>query len=102
MAFPASAAAAALAADRGSVESAKRAFKSTLAANFTRKHRAQRLGLLDHLLRSLPGSDVHVQRRRRSAEETRGGWYVRQLLGSANIDGGPLFHLLAGNLSFQL
>ncbi|HEY2767089.1 MAG TPA: acyl-CoA desaturase [Solirubrobacteraceae bacterium] len=36
------------------------------------------------------------------AEETRGGWYVRQLLGSANIDGGPLFHLLAGNLSFQV
>jgi linoleoyl-CoA desaturase len=27
---------------------------------------------------------------------------VRQLLGSANIDGGPLFHLLAGNLSFQV
>jgi NADPH-dependent stearoyl-CoA 9-desaturase len=36
------------------------------------------------------------------ANETRGGWYVRQLLGSANIDGGPLFHLLAGNLSFQV
>ena len=34
--------------------------------------------------------------------ETRGGWYVRQLLGSANIDGSPLFHLLAGNLSFQV
>ncbi len=34
--------------------------------------------------------------------ETRGGWYVRQLLGSANIDGGPLFHLMAGNLSFQV
>ncbi len=27
---------------------------------------------------------------------------MRQLLGSANIDGGPLFHLLAGNLSFQV
>ena len=36
------------------------------------------------------------------AEETRGGFYVRQLLGAANIDGGPLFHLLAGNLSFQV
>jgi linoleoyl-CoA desaturase len=34
--------------------------------------------------------------------EARGGWYVRQLLGSANIDGGPIFHLLAGNLSFQV
>jgi hypothetical protein len=38
----------------------------------------------------------------RRSEETRGGFYVRQLLGAANIDGGPLFHLLAGNLSFQV
>lgn len=34
--------------------------------------------------------------------ETRGDWYVRQLLGSANLDGGPLFHLMTGNLSFQI
>jgi linoleoyl-CoA desaturase len=33
--------------------------------------------------------------------ETRGEWYVRQLLGSANIDGGPLFHV-SGNLSHQI
>jgi fatty acid desaturase len=36
------------------------------------------------------------------AEETRGGWYVRQLLGSANITGGRLFHIMSGNLSFQV
>jgi linoleoyl-CoA desaturase len=35
-------------------------------------------------------------------EETRGGWYVRQLLGAANIEGGRLFHFLSGNLSFQV
>jgi fatty acid desaturase len=35
-------------------------------------------------------------------DETRGGWYVRQLLGSANLSGGPLFHILSGNLSFQI
>ena len=34
--------------------------------------------------------------------ETRGQWYVRQMLGSANLDGGTLFHLLSGNLSFQI
>jgi fatty acid desaturase len=34
--------------------------------------------------------------------ETRGGWYVRQLLGSCNLDGNPLFHLMTGNLSFQI
>jgi NADPH-dependent stearoyl-CoA 9-desaturase len=34
--------------------------------------------------------------------ETRGEWYVRQLLGSANIDGGAIFHVLSGNLSHQI
>jgi fatty acid desaturase len=34
--------------------------------------------------------------------ETRGEWYYRQLLGSANLTGGKTFHILAGNLSFQI
>ncbi len=34
--------------------------------------------------------------------ETRGGWYVRQLLGSCNLDGTRLFHILSGSLSFQI
>jgi NADPH-dependent stearoyl-CoA 9-desaturase len=34
--------------------------------------------------------------------ETRGGWYRRQLLGSCNLEGGRVFHLLSGNLSFQI
>jgi fatty acid desaturase len=37
-----------------------------------------------------------------AANETRGQWYYRQLLGSANLTGGELFHVLAGNLSFQI
>jgi fatty acid desaturase len=35
-------------------------------------------------------------------DETRGGWYVRQLVGAANIDGSPLFHIISGNLSYQV
>src|SRR5918997_764925 len=34
--------------------------------------------------------------------ESRGGWYVRQLLGSCNIDGPPVMHLMTGNLSYQI
>jgi NADPH-dependent stearoyl-CoA 9-desaturase len=34
--------------------------------------------------------------------ESRGGWYIRQLTGSANIDGSPLFHVASGNLSYQV
>lgn len=35
-------------------------------------------------------------------DESRGRWYLRQLLGSANIRGGKLFHILSGNLSHQI
>jgi fatty acid desaturase len=34
--------------------------------------------------------------------ETRGGWYVRQLIGAANIEGSPLFHVVSGNLGYQV
>jgi fatty acid desaturase len=34
--------------------------------------------------------------------ETRGEWYFRQILGSANLEGGKLFHILSGNLSHQI
>lgn len=34
--------------------------------------------------------------------ETRGGWYVRQLIGAANIEGSPLFHVISGNLGYQV
>ncbi|MFD4442291.1 fatty acid desaturase family protein [Nocardia sp. NPDC058519] len=34
--------------------------------------------------------------------ETRGEWYVRQMLGSANIKGSRLFHIMSGNLSHQI
>jgi linoleoyl-CoA desaturase len=34
--------------------------------------------------------------------ETRGSWYIRQLTGAANIDGGPLFHVISGNLGYQV
>lgn len=35
-------------------------------------------------------------------KETRAQWYLRQLLGSSNLKGGPLFHILSGNLSHQI
>ena len=34
--------------------------------------------------------------------ETRGEWYVRQMMGSANITGSELFHIMSGNLSHQI
>jgi linoleoyl-CoA desaturase len=40
---------------------------------------------------------------KRSIEgETKGDWYVRQMLGSANISGSKLMHIMTGNLSHQV
>ncbi|WP_141277956.1 fatty acid desaturase family protein [Pseudonocardia hydrocarbonoxydans] len=38
----------------------------------------------------------------RLENETQGEWYVRQMLGSANLTGSPTFHLMTGNLSHQI
>ncbi|MCH9816503.1 MAG: acyl-CoA desaturase [Actinomycetia bacterium] len=35
-------------------------------------------------------------------DESDGAWYLRQMLGSANISGGRLLHIMTGNLSFQI
>jgi linoleoyl-CoA desaturase len=45
---------------------------------------------------------AHYFRREQIEGETRAQWYVRQLLGSCNIDGGKLFHVMSGNLSHQI
>jgi linoleoyl-CoA desaturase len=46
--------------------------------------------------------DVYVFTKLQVENETRAHWYVRQLLGSCNIGGGKLFHVLSGNLSHQI
>jgi len=78
-----------------------RSFKSTLAANFTanviRNAWAHSIIFCGHF-----PDQTYTFSEEEVAGETRGGWYVRQLLGAANIDGRPLFHLLTGNLSFQV
>ena len=40
--------------------------------------------------------------RRRSPTRRRARWYIRQLLGAANIEGSPLFHVISGNLGYQV
>lgn len=34
--------------------------------------------------------------------ESKGHWYVRQILGSSNLTGGKILHILTGNLSHQI
>jgi linoleoyl-CoA desaturase len=35
-------------------------------------------------------------------DETRGEWYLRQMIGSANIQGSKAMHIMTGNLSHQI
>jgi len=35
-------------------------------------------------------------------QETRGEWYLRQMLGSANFNAGPIMAFMSGNLCYQI
>ncbi|MEV0293922.1 acyl-CoA desaturase [Nocardia sp. NPDC050710] len=76
-------------------------FVSTLAGNITanlvRNVWAYSIIFCGHF-----PSGVQTFTEEETAEETRGEWYVRQMLGSANISGGKLFHIMSGNLSHQI
>jgi linoleoyl-CoA desaturase len=80
---------------------AARTFKATLTANFTsnivRNVWAHSIIFCGHF-----PDQTYTFSEQEVAEETRGAWYVRQLLGSANIEGGQLFHFVSGNLGFQV
>ena len=46
--------------------------------------------------------EVHTFTPEECENETQGEWYYRQILGSSNIDGGPLMHVMSGHLSLQI
>jgi len=45
---------------------------------------------------------VAVYREEDTVDESRGAFYLRQLNGSANIEGGRTFHVMSGHLSHQI
>jgi linoleoyl-CoA desaturase len=76
-------------------------FKSTLTANITsnilRNVWAHSIIFCGHFPdQTYTFSEAEV------AGENRGRFYVRQLLGAANIEGSPMFHVLSGNLGYQV
>ena len=77
--------------------SGKRSITGFLAANMIRNVWAHAIIFCGHFP---DGAEIFTEEEIR--DESRGRWYLRQLLGSANIDGSRLFHFLAGNLSFQI
>jgi NADPH-dependent stearoyl-CoA 9-desaturase len=95
----------ALAAVTGGREAAKRrglgGFRATLKANVTanivRNLWSHAIIFCGHFPdQAYTFSPEEVQ------DESRGGFYVRQLLGAVNIEGSPLFHVISGNLGYQV
>ena len=77
-------------------------FLPTLAANFTanvvRNLWSHSVIMCGHF----PEGVETFEKKAIPARETRGEWYLRQMLGSANISGSKLMHLMTGNLSHQI
>ena len=81
--------------------SGPKGFKSTLVANFAsnviRNVWAHAIIFCGHF-----PDQTYTFSEEEVADETRGRYYVRQLLGAANIEGSPLFHVISGNLGYQV
>jgi linoleoyl-CoA desaturase len=82
-------------------KSFRQPFKSTLTADFTsnivRNVWAYAIIFCGHF-----PDQTYTFSQEETDDETRGARHVRQLLGAANIEGGPLFHVISGNLGYQV
>jgi linoleoyl-CoA desaturase len=76
---------------------APRVLLGNLAANLTRNVWSNVIIFCGHFP---DGTKVYTEEE--TANETRGEWYLRQMEGSANIEGGRWFHVLSGHLSHQI
>jgi NADPH-dependent stearoyl-CoA 9-desaturase len=76
---------------------ARRALAANVVANLVRNVWVHTVVFCGHLPE---GAETFTEEQ--YLDETPGGWYRRQLLGSCNLEGSRLFHLLTGNLSFQI
>ncbi|GAA3039216.1 hypothetical protein GCM10020229_58020 [Kitasatospora albolonga] len=76
-------------------------FLTTLAATFT-ANLVRNLWTHSVIMCGHFPEGVRVFERRSIEGETRGQWYLRQMMGSANISGGRAMHFMTGNLSHQI
>lgn len=81
--------------------SGPKGFTKTLAANFTANIIRNVWSYAIIFCGHFP-DQCYTFREDEVENETRGGFYIRQLLGAANIEGSPIFHVLSGNLGYQV
>jgi fatty acid desaturase len=82
-------------------KSFRQPFKSTLSADFVsnivRNVWAYAIIFCGHF-----PDQTYTFSQDETKDESRGARHVRQLVGAANIEGGPLFHVISGNLGYQV
>jgi len=76
-------------------------FLPTLAANFT-ANLVRNLWSHSTIMCGHFPEGVETFEKKSIDGESRGEWYVRQMLGSANISGSKALHMMSGNLSHQI
>jgi linoleoyl-CoA desaturase len=77
------------------------AFLSTLKANATANLARNLWSYMIIFCGHFPDGAMHFTEEE-IEDETRAEWYLRQVLGAANFEGGPLLHVMSGNLGFQI
>ncbi|KQP81830.1 fatty acid desaturase [Aeromicrobium sp. Leaf291] len=77
------------------------AFMSTLTANFTSNIIRNVWAYMIIFCGHFPDGAVHFTEEELE-DETRAEWYLRQMLGSANFQGGKLLHIMSGQLGYQI
>jgi linoleoyl-CoA desaturase len=76
-------------------------FVPTLAANFT-ANVVRNLWSHSVIMCGHFPEGVETFEKKSIDGESRGEWYLRQMLGSANISGSKAMHIMSGNLSHQI
>ncbi|MEA2480306.1 MAG: NADPH-dependent stearoyl-CoA 9-desaturase, partial [Thermoleophilaceae bacterium] len=76
-------------------------FKATVTANFTANIMRNLWSHAIIFCGHFP-DQTYTFSEEETENESRGAAYVRQLTGAANIEGGPLFHIISGNLGYQV
>lgn len=76
-------------------------FVHTLTANITANLMRNVWSYMIIFCGHFPDGAVHFDEKELE-DETRAEWYLRQMLGSANFEGGKFLHLMSGQLGYQI
>jgi linoleoyl-CoA desaturase len=80
---------------------ARQTFRATLRADFTANIVRNVWAYMIIFCGHFP-DQTYTFSQKEVEDESKGAWYVRQLIGAANIDGSALFHVISGNLGYQV